>query len=80
MTDKENIICSDCENFTYKDRRIEGKATPEQYGFCEAYKSKTSANKFYGLCPQAVRVQVEVVKPSLVKKLAPKRTTKTSRK
>ena len=80
MTDKENIICSDCENFTYKDRRIEGKATPEQYGFCEAYKSKTSANKFYGLCPQAVRVQVEVVKPSLVKKLAPKRITKTSRK
>ena len=80
MTDKENIICSDCENFTYKDRRIEGKATPERYGFCEAYESPTSANKFYGLCPQAVRVQVEVVKPSLVKKLAPKRITKTSRK
>ena len=76
----ENIFCADCENFTVKDRRIEGKTTPEKYGFCEAYQTKTSADTFYGLCPSAVRIPVEVRTPKLVKKLAPKRTTKPSRK
>tara|TARA_B100000749_G_C18121322_1_gene339953 strand:+ start:128 stop:376 length:249 start_codon:yes stop_codon:yes gene_type:complete len=79
----ENIICSDCGNFTYKDRRVDeekGKTTPEKYGFCEAYQTKTSADTFYGLCPSAVRIPVEVYTPKLVKKLARKRTTKPSRK
>tara|TARA_R100001530_G_scaffold2464_1_gene4054 strand:- start:237 stop:479 length:243 start_codon:yes stop_codon:yes gene_type:complete len=80
MNAKENIICSDCENFTYKDRRVDGKATEERYGFCKAYENKTSADTFYGMCPAAIRLPVEVVKPKLVKKLAPKRTTKPSRK
>ena len=78
--EQENIYCSDCENFTVKDRRIEGKATEERYGFCKAYKTPTSANTFYGVCPSAKRIPVEVAKPTLVKKIAPKRTTRTSRK
>jgi len=76
----ENIICSDCENFAVKDRRIEGKTTPEQYGFCSHYGTQTSANQFYAVCPVAKRIKVEVTKPTLVKKLARKRTTKSSRK
>tara|TARA_R100000687_G_C6435065_1_gene157693 strand:+ start:1065 stop:1307 length:243 start_codon:yes stop_codon:yes gene_type:complete len=80
MTSRENIICSDCDNFTYKDRRVEGKATLDRYGFCDHYNVKTSANTFYGMCPGAVRIPMEVKKPQLVKKLAQKRITKSSRK
>jgi len=76
----ENIYCADCENFTVKDRRIEGKTTPSSYGFCSHYETQTSATTFYGVCPVAKRITVEVSKPKLVKKLAPKRTTKPSRK
>jgi len=78
--EQENIYCSDCENFTVKDRRIEGKATPDSYGFCTHYNTQTSATTFYGVCPSAKRIPVEVAKPTLVKKIAPKRTTRTSRK
>ena len=76
----ENIFCADCENFTVKDRRIEGKTTPDRFGFCTHYGPPTSAATFYGVCPVAKRIPVEVVKQKLVKKLAPKRPTKPSRK
>ena len=76
----ENIICSDCENFAVKDRRIEGKATSGSYGFCTHYGTQTSADTFYAVCPSAKRIKLEVPKPKLVKKLAQKRTTKSSRK
>lgn len=79
----ENIICSECSHFTYKDRRVDeekGKTTPEKYGFCNSYKTKTSADTFYGMCPSAVRLPVEVYTPQLVKKIARKRTTRSSRK
>ena len=76
----ENIFCADCANFTIKDRRIEGKETPDRIGFCTHYNTQTSATTFYGVCPVAKRIVAEVAKPALVKKLAPKRTTKSSRK
>lgn len=70
MTDQD-IICSDCENFVVKERSVNGKATPEQYGYCVYYEEQASSNQFYSQCPGASRI-VMVVKKPFVKGLAPK--------
>ena len=66
--EQENIYCSDCENFTVKDRRIEGKATIEQFGYCTHYEKQTSADSFYAVCPDASPISMEIEKPIIVKK------------
>jgi len=64
----DNIFCSECENFEYHDRRIEGKATPEHYGYCKEFKRQTSADSFYAVCLGASPIDVHIEKPSIVKK------------
>jgi hypothetical protein len=80
MTIKENIKCSDCGQFTTRERTLGKKSTPEQYGYCRYYDRQTSAETFYSLCPGGSRIIVVVEKPNIVKPAAPKRTTKSSRK
>ena len=80
MTIKENIKCSDCGQFTHRERTVGSKSTPEQYGYCTYYDRQTSAETFYTICPGGSRIIVVVEKPNIVKLTAPKRTTKSSRK
>ena len=77
---KENIKCSECGQFTHRERTIGSKYTPEQYGYCKYYNKQTSAETFYGWWPGASRIEVVTAKPSIVKKTALKKTTKSSRK
>jgi hypothetical protein len=67
-----------------KERRNPDGSVVGSYGWIDPNgilsQTKTSADTFYGLCPSAVRIPVEVYTPKLVKKLARKRTTKPSRK
>ena len=80
MTIKENIKCSDCGEFAYRERTVGSKSTPEQYGYCEYYERQTSADTFYSWCPGASRIKITTQKPKMVKKTALKKTTKSSRK
>ena len=75
MTFKENIVCSNCDNFTYKSRQLKGKTTPERVGHCTYYDRQESAATVYGFCVGASPIPIKLVKPHLVKKVAPKRTT-----
>jgi hypothetical protein len=77
---KENIKCSDCGQFTHRERTVGSKSTPEQYGYCTYYDRQTSAETFYSVCPGASRIKVVAEKPKIVKKTALKKTTKSSRK
>jgi len=80
MTAKENIKCSDCGQFTQRERTVGSKSTPELYGYCTYYDRQTSADTFYSFCPGGSRIIVVAEKPSIVKPTALKKITKTSRK
>lgn len=80
MTFKENITCSNCDNFTYKSRQLNGRTTEERVGHCTYYDRQESPAKVYGLCEGASPIPIVIEKPKLVKKEAPKRTTKSLRK
>ena len=80
MTIKENIICSGCGQFEYRERTLKNKSTPEPYGYCKHYDRQTSADTFYAVCPGASPIPIVLEKPKIVKKTALKKTTKSSRK
>jgi hypothetical protein len=80
MTIKENIICSGCGQFEYRERTLKNKSTPEPYGYCKHYDRQTSADTFYAVCPGASPIALVIAKPKIVKKVALKETTQSSRK
>ena len=68
MTFKENITCSNCDNFSFKFRTPDGKTTKERYGYCSYYSRQESASTVYGICEGASPIPMKVEKPKLVKK------------